>query len=110
LICYNNFPFPPINGTERKHLADHAEAILLTREKHPDKTIADLYDPDSMPADLLSAHQALDLAVELCYRDKPFASDEERLEHLFALYETMTATESAATHPATPKKRASADA
>jgi hypothetical protein len=43
----------------------------------------------------LAAHQALDAAVEKCYRTKPFTSDEERLEYLFALYEKMTAEENA---------------
>ncbi len=63
------------------------------REHHHEKTIAQLYGPDTMPADLLAAHRALDAAVEQCYRTKPFTSDEERLEYLFALYEQMTAAE-----------------
>lgn len=109
-ICYNNFPFPSLTIPQRQQLTLHAEAILLTREKHPDKTISNLYDPDTMPADLLAAHQALDLTVDGCYRTKPFTSDEERLEHLFALYEKMTATERAAGHPATPQKRPDANA
>ena len=58
-----------------------------------------------MPADLLAAHQALDEAVEQCYRTKPFASDEERLEYLFALYEQMTAAaEGELFAPPTPTK------
>ena len=64
---------------------------MIVREEYPGKTIAQLYDPDTMPADLLAAHRALDQAVEQCYRAKPFTSDEERLEYLFALYEQMTA-------------------
>lgn len=92
-ICYNNFPFPLISNELRARLDKFAQDVLLTRERYPGKTIADLYDPDTMPPDLLAAHQALDLAVEKCYRDKPFTSDEERLEYLFALYEKMTAEE-----------------
>ena len=65
----------------------------MARERHHEKTIAQLYDPDTMPSDLLAAHRAVDAAVEQCYRTKPFTSDEERLEYLFALYEQMTATE-----------------
>ena len=92
-ICYNNFPFPAIDERQRIALNTAAEELLVTREKHPAKTIAQLYDPDTMPADLLLAHQALDKTVEQCYRAKPFTSDEERLEYLFLLYEKMTAPE-----------------
>jgi len=51
--------------------------------------MAELYDPDKMPDELRAVHHALDLAVEQCYRSKPFENDEERLEHLFKLYEDM---------------------
>ena len=53
-------------------------------------TLAEMYNPESMPQDLREAHQTLDLAVERCYRSEPFTSDEERLEYLFKLYERMT--------------------
>jgi len=62
---------------------------LDEREKHSEKTLAQLYDPDKMPEALKEAHHQLDLAVERCYRAKPFASDEERLAYLFGLYEKM---------------------
>ena len=62
-------------------------------EKHPEKTMAQLYDPDKMPDGLHQAHYQLDLAVDRLYRAKPFVSDEERLEHLFKLYEEMIAKE-----------------
>ena len=65
-------------------------------------TLADLYDPLSMPADLARAHAALDRAVEKCYRPAPFHSDRERVEHLFRLYEQLTAP----LLPATPRTRA----
>ncbi len=90
-ICYNNFPFPPVSSQQKDVLAKLAETVLDVREQHFPRKIDWLYDPDTMPADLLAAHQALDLAVEKSYRDKPFTSDEERLEYLFALYEKMTA-------------------
>ena len=67
-----------------------AEEVLLVREDYPGKTLAELYDPDKMPDDLREAHHKLDLIVESCYQDKPFANDEERLECLFKLYEKMT--------------------
>lgn len=104
-ICYNNFPFPSISTAQKDQLGDHSENILLIREKHPGKTVAELYDPDKMPADLLAAHRALDEAVEQCYRNKPFTSDEERLEFLFALYEQMTAAKGSGLFtPPTPTK------
>ena len=55
--------------------------------------MAELYDPNKMPAGLRQAHQDLDIAIELCYRSRPFTTDEERLEHLFKLYEEMTKNE-----------------
>jgi hypothetical protein len=94
-ICYNNYPFPIISDEQKTALERRAEDILVVRERHPEKTIAQLYAPEKMPADLLAAHRVLDEAVERCYRAKPFTSDEERLEHLFALYERMTAAEQA---------------
>ena len=72
-----------------ERLAPHAEAVLAVRENHPDATLADLYDPDLMPPDLRKAHQALDRAVDRLYRRAPFASERERVEHLFMLYEKM---------------------
>jgi hypothetical protein len=53
-------------------------------------SLADIYDPLTMPAELLKAHQALDRLVEKTYRGKPFSSDRERVEHLFVLYEKIT--------------------
>ena len=64
-------------------------------------TLADLYDPNTMPRDLLRAHTELDRAVERCYRPEPFHSDRERVEHLFRLYEQLTAP----LLPAPPKAR-----
>jgi hypothetical protein len=57
---------------------------------------ADLYDPDTMPAELRKAHRELDLAVDKLYRARPFGSDRERVEHLFPLYETLVQPTSAA--------------
>jgi hypothetical protein len=92
-ICWNNFPLPDLTAAQKKEMNRLAEAVLMAREQHPEKTIAQLYDPDTMPPELLTAHRALDAGVEQCYRTKPFTSDEERLEFLFALYEQMTAAE-----------------
>lgn len=92
-LSYNTFPFPKISKEKEKELEECAYQILETRERYPEKTLAQLYDPDKMPDDLRDAHRLNDLAVESCYRAKPFDSDEERLEHLFKLYEKMIAAE-----------------
>lgn len=91
-MCYNSFPFPSISDAKKAEIEEAATDILLTREPclTMGKTLADLYDPDTMPDDLREAHQRLDTIVESCYPGAPFASDEARLECLFKLYEKMT--------------------
>jgi len=93
VICYNNFPFPLISENQKQELEKHVYRILEKREHDSEKTLAQLYDPDKMPEGLREAHRQNDLAVERCYRSKPFESDEERLEYLFKLYEQMIAEE-----------------
>lgn len=88
-LCYNTFPFPNITPKQKESLASHVYNILEEREKYPEKTMADLYDPDKMPDGLREAHKYLDLAIDQIYRSKPFESDEDRLAHLFKLYEDM---------------------
>ena len=90
-LCYNTFPFPKISNEKRQEIKAAAEEVLITREYYPEKTLAELYDPDKMPQDLREAHAKLDDIVESCYPGYPFASDEARLECLFKLYEKMTA-------------------
>ena len=90
-LCYNTFPFPKISDEKKKEIEEAAEEVLITREYYPEKTLAELYDPDKMPQDLREAHAKLDDIVESCYPGYPFASDEARLECLFKLYEKMTA-------------------
>ncbi len=88
-ICYNTFPFPDVSDKKKQVVGEKAMAIVAIREAYPEFSIEDLYDPDSMPADLLQAHQELDTVVEQCYQLKPFYSDTERMETLFKLYEKM---------------------
>jgi type I restriction-modification system DNA methylase subunit len=88
-ICYNNFPIPSLTDVQKENLALYVFKIIEEREKHSEKTLSELYDPLKMPPDLRDAHLQLDLAVERCYRTKPFVNDEERLEFLFKLYEQM---------------------
>ena len=89
-VVYNTFPMPP-GDANLSRLEPLAQAVLDARAAHPDATLADLYDPDLMPSDLRRAHQALDRAVDRLYRRTGFASERERVEHLFALYEKMRA-------------------
>ena len=91
-IVYNTFPFPNISSEKKQEIETAAEEVLITREYYPEKTLAELYDPDKMPQDLREAHAKLDDIVESCYPGYPFASDEARLECLFKLYEKMTTT------------------
>ena len=92
-LVYNNFPFPNISHKQKDEITELVFAILDEREKHSQKTLAQLYDPDKMPEGLRKAHHALDVAIEKCYRTKPFESDEERLEYLFKMYEEMSSKE-----------------
>ncbi|ATB68503.1 hypothetical protein SJPD1_0375 [Sulfurospirillum diekertiae] len=89
-LCYNTFPFPNISQNQKDEITEFVFGILDEREKHSQKTLSYLYDPDKMPEGLRKAHHALDKAIEQCYRTKPFESDEERLEYLFKMYEEMT--------------------
>lgn len=90
---------------QRERVEEKARAVLAAREPHlPPRglgTLADLYDPLSMPPALAKAHADLDRAVEKCYRPEPFDSDRQRVEFLFALYEKLTAP----LLPVTPKTR-----
>ncbi|MCB0690316.1 MAG: class I SAM-dependent DNA methyltransferase [Saprospiraceae bacterium] len=88
-ICYNTFPFPDISTKQKENLNQYVFDILDERAKHPSKTMAQLYNPATMPKGLLQAHQALDKAIEQCYRLQAFKNDTERLEYLFKMYEEM---------------------
>lgn len=93
-LVYNNFPWP-VEATEaqRAKVESCAQGVLDARQGYLEggSTLADLYDPLLMPGELLKAHQALDRAVDKCYRGKAFTSERERVEYLFGLYEELTA-------------------
>jgi len=118
-IVYNNFPWPE-NPSEKqkKDVEDAAQKVLDVRESflnpvgseadyatslprhlatsdspphHPSTSLADLYDPLTMPPALVKAHQELDKAVDLCYRPQPFLNETKRIEFLFELYDKYTA-------------------
>jgi hypothetical protein len=90
-IVYNNFPWPEdlpsqkINGVDKL-----AEQILKIRQRYPESTLADLYDPTATPPDLMRAHRDLDKFVDTCYRSQPFDTEMQRIEFLFDLYKKYT--------------------
>jgi hypothetical protein len=91
-IVYNNFPWPENPTAKQKEAVETAaQAVLDARAQFPDSSLADLYDPNTMPPALVKAHQQLDKAVDLCYRPQPFATETKRIEYLFELYDKYTA-------------------
>jgi hypothetical protein len=104
-LGWNTFPVPTLTEKNKADLTRCAEDILLAREAHFPATIADLYDPDNMPADLREAHERNDEALERIYIGRRFRNDTERLEKLFELY-----TKTAAAQGANEKRRSEARA
>lgn len=100
-LGWNTFPVPTLTEKNKSDLTRCAEDILLAREHHFPATIADLYDPENMPADLRAAHERNDEVLERIYIGRRFKNDTERLEKLFDLYTKMTASAA----PAKGKKR-----
>ncbi|MCC6493280.1 MAG: hypothetical protein IT424_09685 [Pirellulales bacterium] len=91
-LVYNNYPWPQdVSDAKRQAVEEAAQGVLDAREAHPEATLADLYDPLSMPANLARAHARLDRAVDKCYRSQPFVSERNRVEYLFNLYQQLTA-------------------
>lgn len=90
-LGWNTFPVPTLTDKNKADLTRCAEDILLAREAHFPATIADLYDPENMPADLREAHERNDETLERIYIGRRFRNDTERLEKLFELYTKMTA-------------------
>lgn len=98
-IVYNNFPWPDQPGDRQlKAISDSAQRVIDVRAKYQEVTttqegasLAQLYDPLTMPPDLVKAHQELDKAVDMAYRPQPFTSEAKRMEFLFELYEKYTA-------------------
>ena len=102
-MVFNTFPWARPTPEQRAKVEEKAQAVLEARARHlPPRglaTLADLYDPNTMPPELVKAHADLDRAVEKCYRPDKFQTDRERVEFLFSLYEKLTAP----LLPATPK-------
>jgi hypothetical protein len=90
-VVYNTLPWPEVTEPASERVERLAQTVLDARAEHPEATLADLYDPDLMPANLRKAHRSLDVAVDRLYRPSPFGSDQERVEYLFGLYEQVVA-------------------
>ena len=91
LIVYNNFPWPQAPTDKQKQaIEDAAQAVLDARAKFPNASLADLYDPLTMPEALTKAHQKLDAAVDSAYAKRKFTGDSDRVAFLFELYHQIT--------------------
>ena len=88
-LVYNNYPWPSPTARQKEAVEKTAQAVLDARAKYPDASLADLYDPGTMPPELVKAHQGLDKAVEKAY-GKEFTNDADRVAYLFYLYQTLT--------------------
>ena len=97
-LNYNTFPWPDATPAQTAKIEALAQAVLDARAlpKNAASTLADMYDPDTMPAELRRAHRDLDTAVDRLYRDKPFDSDQARVEQLFTRYRALVEPTSAA--------------
>jgi hypothetical protein len=105
-IVYNNFPWPLEPSDKQKTAIETAaQAVLDARAAHPDSSLADLYDPLSMPPNLTRAHQQLDKAVDAAYGKTKFATEAERVAFLFELYQQYTAPTAPMTAAPKPKTR-----
>ena len=94
-LGWNTFPVPLLTEQNKADLTTCAENILIAREAHFPLTIADLYDPETMPDNLRHAHERNDEVLERIYIGRRFKNDTERLEKLFELYTKMTAADKA---------------
>ena len=102
-IVYNNYPWPHGTSTDgldpklREPIEQRAQAVLDARARYPNASLADLYDPLTMPPELVKAHQQLDAAVDKAYiplgGKKTWRNDADRVAFLFTLYEQLTANE-----------------
>ncbi|EMN6295721.1 class I SAM-dependent DNA methyltransferase [Vibrio parahaemolyticus] len=94
-LVYNTFPFPDISIDKKEGIENITYKILECRENYPEKSIAELYDPELMPEELKNLHNELDQYVERCYENNIYQNDDERLSVLFKLYEKMIEVENA---------------
>jgi len=90
-LTYNTFPWPQTQTDQQQQAIENAaQAVLDARAKFPNASLADLYDPLTMPADLTKAHQKLDAAVDAAYAKRKFNGDSDRVAFLFELYQQIS--------------------
>ncbi len=89
-VVYNNFPWPEVSEEQREQIAKTAQGILDARALYPDSSLADLYDPVTMPIELLKAHRENDRAVMSAYGFPATMSESEIVARLFDLYSQLT--------------------
>lgn len=106
-LGWNTFPVPTLTEQNKADLTRCTEDILLAREAHFPATIADLYDPETMPSNLREAHERNDETLERIYIGRRFKNDTERLEKLFELYTPMAAKQPVAKKTSTRKAKVS---
>ena len=105
-LVYNNFPWPTPTDAQRSAIETAAQGVLDARAHYPDSSLADLYDPLTMPPELVKAHAKLDKAVDAAYRYKGANSDAERVAFLFGLYQDLIGALAKATESNPKPKRA----
>ena len=88
-LVYNNFPWPEATEAQQEKIAALAQGVLDARALYLECSLADLYDPLTMPPELVAAHRKLDAAVEKAY-GRSFADDAERVAFLFEKYRELT--------------------
>ena len=106
-IVYNNFPWPSPTRTQRGDIEARADDVLKARATHVGATLADLYDPMAMPANLVAAHRALDRAVDAAYR-RPrggWVREADRVAFLFSLYRNLAAPMDVPAAPTRKRRR-----
>ena len=89
-VVYNTFPWPTPTPEQRKKIEETAQGILDARAKYPDSSLADLYDPLTMPVNLFKAHQINDRAVLQAYILPTNVNESDIVAHLFKMYEDLT--------------------
>lgn len=87
-VVYNNFPWPTITEKTKKKVEETAKRILDVRDRSPECSLASLYNPSTMPKELLQAHKENDKAVMKAYGFKPSMTEPEIVAELFKLYES----------------------
>ncbi|MBS9532388.1 class I SAM-dependent DNA methyltransferase [Mycobacterium sp. M1] len=90
-FVYNTFPFPSITVEQRQTVTTAAAQIIASRESHPEMSLADIYDPDRTPADVIAAHEAIDKAIDAIFGVDETLDEVARQQLLFERYAVVIA-------------------